>query len=214
MGMGKEISWSKEILNLCKFFDKALCYTNYNRMKIRKTLRILHRDLGYFIVGMTIVYSLSGILLNHRHDFNPDYRIIVEDFDFEPAPISSFSEERIKSMLADQEYELEYKKHYFSKEGIVKVFIENGEVAMDPVQGNGRYQFLERRPILFEMNRLHRATLGTVWKWASDLMAFILLFVAVSGLLILKGKRSLSRWGWWWTLAGFIVPLAFALLLI
>lgn len=49
-------------------------------MKIRKLLRILHRDFGYFIVGMTIVYGLSGIYLNHRHDFNPDYKIFITDF--------------------------------------------------------------------------------------------------------------------------------------
>ena len=49
-------------------------------MKIRKLLRILHRDFGYFIVGMTIVYGLSGIYLNHRHDFNPDYRILITEF--------------------------------------------------------------------------------------------------------------------------------------
>jgi len=49
-------------------------------MKIRKLLRILHRDLGYFIVGMTVVYALSGIFLNHRHDFNPDYKIYFTEF--------------------------------------------------------------------------------------------------------------------------------------
>ena len=46
-------------------------------MKVRKLLRILHRDFGYFIVGMTLVYALSGIYLNHRHDFNPDYKIFM-----------------------------------------------------------------------------------------------------------------------------------------
>ena len=73
-------------------------------------------------------------------------------------------------------------------------------------------RYLQKRPVIFEMNKLHKATLGTVWKWTSDAMAVILLFVAVSGLFLLKGKRGFGRWGWWLTIAGFIVPLVFALI--
>ena len=56
--------------------------------------------------------------------------------------------------------------------------------------------------------------MGTLWKWASDLMGAILLFVALSGLFILKGKRGFGRWGWWLTVAGIIVPLVFSILFI
>ena len=96
----------------------------------------------------------------------------------------------------------------------VKVFIANGELVFDPETGEGRMQYLQRRPIIFEMNRLHKASIGTLWKWVSDVMAIILLFVAISGLFLLKGKRGLKRWGWWFTIAGIVVPLIFALLFI
>jgi hypothetical protein len=45
-------------------------------------------------------------------------------------------------------------------------------------------------------------------------MAFILLFVAVSGLFLLKGKKSLQSWGWWLLAAGIVVPLAFIIIYI
>ena len=90
----------------------------------------------------------------------------------------------------------------------------NGEFVFDPETGEGRMQYLQRRPIIFGMNRLHKASIGSLWKWVSDVMAIILLFVAVSGLFLLKGKRGLKRWGWWLTIAGFVVPLVFALLFI
>ena len=45
-----------------------------------KTLRrwnnLLHRDIGYLCVGMTLIYAISGIVLNHfkAGDFqHPDY---------------------------------------------------------------------------------------------------------------------------------------------
>ncbi len=183
-------------------------------MKIRKLLRILHRDLGYFIVGMTIVYALSGIFLNHRHDFNPDYNIIIEDFRFPVQEDGIYGADDIRSILSGLPHEMTYKKHYTNSDGYIKVFIESGEAVLDPETGEGRFQFLQRRPLIFEMNKLHKATLGTVWKWVSDLMAVILLFVAISGLFLLKGKRGLTQWGWWLALAGFIVPLIFAILYI
>ena len=52
-------------------------------MKIRRLLRILHRDLGYFITGILIIYAVSGIALNHRKDWNPNYQVISEEIEVE-----------------------------------------------------------------------------------------------------------------------------------
>ena len=183
-------------------------------MKIRKLLRILHRDFGYFIVGMTIVYALSGIYLNHRHDFNPDYKIFITDFKVELPAKSGLTDNDIKNVLYSVNDEVVYKKHYVNNKGLIKIFIENGEAVIDPLNGKGTMQYLQRRPFIFSINMLHRANLGTLWKWVSDLMAVILVFVAVSGLFILKGKRGFNRWGWWFMVAGIVVPLVFALIFI
>jgi uncharacterized protein len=183
-------------------------------MKIRRLLRILHRDLGYFIVGMTIVYALSGIFLNHRHDFNPDYKIYFIDFQTEIGPGSDVDEKMLRNILAELDHDVVFKKHYITNQGNIKVFIENGEVVINSETGEGTMNYLQRRPIIFEMNLLHKASIGTLWKWVSDGMAVILLFVAVSGLFLLKGKRGFGRWGLWWTIAGIVVPLFFALMYI
>lgn len=184
-------------------------------MKIRKLLRGLHRDFGYFIVGMTIVYALSGIFLNHRHDFNPDYKIFSYNFQTNIQDKINLTELEVKDILQSlDDHKVVYKKHYLNNKGIVKVFIENGEVTINPETGVGTMHYLQKRPIIFGLNKLHTATLGTVWKWINDLMAVILLFVAISGLFLLKGKRGFNRWGWWLTIAGFVVPLIFALIFI
>jgi len=178
-------------------------------MKIRKLLRILHRDLGYFIVAMTVIYALTGIYLNHRHDFNPDYKIYISDFKVGNNFSSNPTEAEVRKVLEDQQHDVVYKKHYVNSEGLVKIFIENGEAVINPKTGKGTMQYLEKRPVIFELNKLHRASIGTLWKWVSDTMAVILIFVAVSGLFLLKGKRGFSRWGWWLTIAGIVVPLFF-----
>ena len=183
-------------------------------MKIRKLLRILHRDFGYFIVGMTIVYGLSGIFLNHRHDFNPDYKIFITEFQVELPSTSGLTVKDIKTALQSVNDEVVYKKHYLNNQGFIKVFIENGEAVIDPATGKGTMQYLQKRPFIYSINILHRATIGVLWKWVSDIMAVILIFVAVSGLFLLKGKRGFNRWGWWLMVAGIVVPLVFALIYI
>lgn len=183
-------------------------------MKIRKLLRILHRDLGYYIVAMTVIYAVSGIYLNHRRDFNPDYKIFITDFSVnQPLSVTS-SKETIKDIIESVDENVVFKKHYVNNEGNIKIFIENGEAVINPVSGKGKMQYLQKRPVIFGMNKMHRANLGTLWKWISDLMAVILIFVAVSGLFLLKGKRGFNRWGWWLTIAGIIVPLIFAILFV
>lgn len=181
-------------------------------MKIRKLLRILHRDFGYFIVAMTLVYALSGIYLNHRHDFNPDYKIIFTDFTSALPQDGNWTAEFIKDQLKKANDIVVFKKHYINNEGQIKIFIENGEAVINPLTGKGAMQYLQKRPVIFGMNRLHRASIGTLWKWVSDLMAVILIFVAISGLFLLKGKRSLTKWGWWLVIAGIVVPLLFTVL--
>ena len=182
-----------------------------NFRKIRRLLRTLHRDLGYFIVGMTVVYCLSGIFLNHQNDFNPDYKIINVDFQTPITSQTKVDASLLKEIFSQLNHRIVYKKHYINNKGEIKVFIENGEVVIHPENGKGNLNYLQRRPVLFEMNRLHRATVGTLWKWVSDVMAATLLFVAVSGLFLMRGKRGFGRWGWWFTIAGVIIPLFFAL---
>ncbi len=183
-------------------------------MKIRKLLRVLHRDFGYFIVGMTIVYALSGIFLNHRHDFNPDYKIFHTEFQTQINAETPVTESMIKAELQKLDRSVVFKKHYITNEGRIKVFIENGEVVINPETGTGSMSYLQKRPVVFEMNKLHKATLGTLWKWVSDFMGVVMIFVAVTGLFLLKGKRGFSRWGWWFTIAGIIIPLLFTILYI
>ncbi len=43
--------------------------------KIRKWNRVIHRDLGYIAVGLTLIYAISGFVVNHVHDWNPNYEI-------------------------------------------------------------------------------------------------------------------------------------------
>ncbi len=183
-------------------------------MKIRKWLRILHRDFGYFIVGITLIYAISGILLNHRNDFNPDFKIITRDVQVELPPGPPFNEKTLKPIIEAIDDFVVYKRAYLTRHGNLKVFINNGEIIIDPETGKGELEYLKKRAIFFEMNMLHRVATHRSWKWFSDAMMVILIFVTISGIFILKGKNGFERRGWWLILAGMVVPLAYMIFLI
>ena len=42
--------------------------------KARAWLRAWHRDVGYLLVGLTVVYAVSGIAINHIDDWDPNFK--------------------------------------------------------------------------------------------------------------------------------------------
>lgn len=180
-------------------------------MNIRKTLRAWHRDLGYLVVGITFVYTVSGIALNHRTDWNPHYTLVTEEIELPGNPKTEFSKDEIVDVLNKFDFEAEYRKHFLSKNGDIKIFIEEGSVVYNPVQGKALLEVLKKRPFFFQINKIHLAQTGRLWIWISDIMAFFLLFVAISGLFLLKGKYGLRGRGLWLTALGIVIPLAIIL---
>jgi hypothetical protein len=62
------------------------------------------------------------------------------------------------------------------------------------------------RPVLYEMNQLHLNTPKGAWTWIADLYAVALLFVAATGLFVLKGRTGITGRGAWLTAIGVAIP--------
>jgi len=39
----------------------------------RKLIIATHRDVGYFFAGLTVLYAVSGVAVNHIDDWNPSH---------------------------------------------------------------------------------------------------------------------------------------------
>ncbi|MGQ8335548.1 PepSY-associated TM helix domain-containing protein [Sunxiuqinia sp. A32] len=180
-------------------------------MKIRKLLRVLHRDFGYLITGMVIIYAVSGIALNHRKDWNPHHIIVHEEIQIDDITADSPDQHEIDRLLEGFEYQPKYKKHYTTASGILKIFVENGMVIYYPYRKIAELEILEKRPVFYAINKLHLAGTKRAWIWVSDILSVVLIFVTISGLFLLKGKNGLLGRGWWLTLIGFAIPGIFLL---
>ena len=56
-------------------------------MKWRKLVIATHRDVGYFFAGLTVIYAISGIAVNHIEDWNPNYVIRTDTVQVGELPV-------------------------------------------------------------------------------------------------------------------------------
>lgn len=181
--------------------------------RIRRWNQAIHRDLGYLFAAMTVIYALSGIALNHLKDWDPNYIIEAREVSV-PAPISEegLTKDKVRAMLARFDQEENYKNHYFPEEGVLKVFLQGGTVAIDMETGEGLLETTRRRPVFFEVNFLHYNTPRQLFTWYSDIFAGALIVMAISGLFILKGKKGITGRGAWLTAIGILIPAIFLII--
>lgn len=178
----------------------------------RKTLRrwnnALHRDIGYLAFGMTIIYALSGIILNHfkSGDFlHPDYGKRYEDFRV-TLPSGGTVDRTYALSVLEQVGEEDHYKSFVYGTGYVQVFFDNGSVYIDLSDGNARLEKKTPRYLLKEFNLLHYNNVKQWFTWFSDLYAAALIVLAVTGLFILRGRNGILGRGAWFTAAGIIIP--------
>ena len=177
--------------------------------KWRKWFRIIHRDFGYLFFGMTIIYAVSGIALNHIDDWNPNYVITAEEITFDmPAKVDKAE---VMKMLKSIDEENNYKNFYFPGNNLVKIFLDDGTLIANLTSGEALLEKVKRRPILREMNYLHYNPV--IWfTWFSDLFSGALALLAITGLFLLKGKRGIKGRGSWLTVLGIIIPIVFLII--
>lgn len=177
-------------------------------MNLRKLNRILHRDLGYFFFGMFVVYGLSGIALNHVHEWNPNY-IITQDTIYSDLILKNpVSEDAVIQLLEETgRSKKELKKFYHPNKTSLKIFVQNGSITMDLLTGTGYIEEIRNRPVFKEINFLHYNNAKRLWTWFSDIFAGAMIIIAITGLFILKGKNSIAGKGLWYMIAGIVIPL-------
>ncbi len=176
-------------------------------MNIRKINRAVHRDLGYFFFGMCIIYGVSGIALNHRHHWNPNYIITQESLRLTP-PADELSDNREVALhfLEQLDRADEFRTSLRSGDNI-RIFITHGSITIDPVSGEGELETVRPRPVFKQVNFLHYNTPKKAWTWFADMFGAGLIILAVTGLFILRGKNGITRRGAWITSAGVLIPL-------
>jgi len=172
--------------------------------------RNLHRDFGYFYVGLIIAFSISGIYQNHRQDWHPErystditpiqVNVPLNECDINEAFIERFSNEHaIKDKFRRQSV----------KKGELKLSYEKHDVEIDMQSGKGEIVTYSKTPFLSQFSKLHKDT-SVWWIYYSDAFGISMLFIAITGMIMIpKGRFSFKERGWKIALAGLVFPLIF-----
>ncbi|MFW5644544.1 MAG: PepSY-associated TM helix domain-containing protein [Bacteroidota bacterium] len=180
-------------------------------MKWRKLNRNLHRDLGYFFFGMTIIYSISGIVLNHQKP-GGDASIVRRSEITESSPVlkDNFDKAYILKFMEQRDIPgSEYKNFYFPDQSTAMIYLKNGHIEYDLSSGRAEVVIIKKRPILTAFNFLHYNKPKKLWTWFSDIYAISLILLAITGLFILRGKNGIKGRGAILVSIGILIPVIF-----
>lgn len=183
-------------------------------MRWRHLFRVVHRDLGYVCVALTIAYAVSGIAVNHIEDWNPNYRLEQRAVDLGPLPAGTYADQAAHVVAALRLDPAAVRGHFAETDTTLRVYLDDGqEVLVDVPTGRGTLKTLSRRAGLFEVNALHLNTLKGAWTYVADLFAIALVVLALTGMVMMKGNRGLAGRGKYFVLAGLMIPVGFIIYL-
>lgn len=160
------------------------------RKRWRAWLRAIHRDIGYLAVGFTVIYALSGIAMNHIDDWDPNFRASERQLTIPPISPDASDEAAVAQVAAA--VGLGAPSDSFRAGDEVRLDYPNGSKAT-AIGDTVTVQARESRFFFRVANWLHATRGKAAWKYISDAYAVLLLYLAVSGIFMLKGRLGL-RW--------------------
>jgi hypothetical protein len=175
-------------------------------------LRNLHRDLGYFYIGLIVSFAFSGLMMNHRDMWHPEkyttetktIEVILPE---ESQITEKFAEDLGKKLGIDDKF-----RRHNIKKGTFKMSFENHDVEIDLKTGKGEIVSFIKTPIISQTMKLHKST-SDFWIYYSDIFALSLITIALTGTIMIKaGKFSWKNRGWKLAVAGVVFPLLFLIL--
>lgn len=180
----------------------------------RKWNRLLHRDLGYIAFGLTVIYAVSGFAVNHIADWNPNFNIENSSGTFSPDLVPpDASDSVIAAILLAQIGETEPLTSSFRPSpDEIQLFVEGNTISANLVTGEVEQKKVQKRWFLHVFNYLHLNHAKEMWTYVADLYAIVLVFLAISGLFMIKGPKGILGRGAWLTALGILLPLIFIFL--
>ena len=177
-------------------------------MNWRHLNRTIHRDLGYLCCGLTLIYVISGVAVNHVDRWNPSYRLTRIESNI--GSLTGITQEKLVPEIMQRVGENRQLKNVFSSApGEMTVFVEGNTIVVNLLSGNTVQERYLPRSFLYEVNFLHLNHPKKLWTWFSDLYAIGLGLLAITGLFVLQGRQGIKGRGAVLVAVGLSVPLFF-----
>lgn len=169
-------------------------------------LRIIHRDLGYLMVGVCIIYGLSGMLLNHMNGQDPAYKSGYHTLEFP----KGLDKESLAAKWAGDPARPELKLIMPIDNEHSRVMLDGGIGVYNSATGIMDYETHKKRALIYWVNKLHYNKVNG-WSIMADFFAVSLIFFALSGLFMVRGRKGLAGRGKWFLLVGVLIPVCYVI---
>lgn len=170
-------------------------------------LRVVHRDLGFLMVGVCLIYGISGMLLNHMNGKDPSFHTTEATLNWAP----DMSDTELEQTWDATQGLPTLKRVIRADEENIRLMLDGGVGMYNTVSGTVDYEVHKKRPVIYWFNRLHYNRVEG-WNLMGDFFAVSLIFFALSGMWMVKGKHGLKGRGKWYLLIGILIPIAYILL--
>lgn len=183
------------------------------KIPARKLNILIHRYLGYFFAGLTIIYCISGLAVNHIEDWNPNF--IIEKNKVSIFPLKdpeNLTNNELEKILESLKVKQKPKDDniFYSEEEVIDVVLTEGEkITINTFENTAEHEKITKIPLLHAFNFLHLNNPKKIWTFYADFFALCLLIISFTGLFMKKGKEGFWGKGGLLLIAGLIPPLIF-----
>ena len=176
----------------------------------RPWIRAIHRDAGYVVVGLTFIYALSGIAVNHITDWSdgdPSFHAFTETHQL--GPMTGTDEEIAARVRATLHITQEPREVYRRDADEIDVTFDKRSLHVNARTGEVVDEGQKPRFFLRVANWLHLNRGKRAWTYMADGYAAVLLFLSLSGMFMIPGKKGFFFRGAVLVAIGIAVPVAY-----
>jgi hypothetical protein len=182
--------------------QQELLNTKKPTKNMRYYMRFLHNNIGFFIVGLVIIYSLSGLLQVYR-----DTNFLKHDVVTEKKLASLLTPDKVKDALRLRDFKIE------KTEGPV-IYFDKGSYNAET--GMASYTTKEWYDWITPFTELHKMRSGDtehpLSHYFTTLFGILLLFMSISAFWMSKPGTKLFSRGVFMTIAGIVASIIMLLL--
>jgi len=158
----------------------------------RPWLRAMHRDIGYVCVGLTFIYALSGLAVNHLTDWSDgDASFKTYSTSHEMGPLKGEDQAIADDLRRRIGIEEAPREIYRQSPDELEIIFDKRSLHANTTTGHVVDEGQKPRFILRVANWLHLNRGKKAWTYVADGYAASLMVLAVSGMFMIAGKKGL-----------------------
>ncbi|MBX3186475.1 MAG: PepSY-associated TM helix domain-containing protein [Labilithrix sp.] len=178
----------------------------------RPWLRAIHRDVGYVAVGLTFIYALSGLAVNHITDWSDgDASFKSYQATHELGALTGEDQaiaDAIRRRLSIDETPREI---YRPSPEELEILFDKRTLHVNTATGRVIDEGQKPRFLLRVANWLHLNRGKKAWTYVADAYAAGLLLLAASGMFMIAGKKGLLGRGAVLVGVGIAIPVLYVM---